>query len=167
MANEKAQIASVLFDASHGGLGVACAGLMAARKGWAGLSKVNEKSSINAETVLTDVGFLVAIPSGKQLALTGTYSHINTASDYVDYEFGTTTNADGSGTFTVLSPKFRIESPAVNQASKPGVMPLPCAMIIKYSATAKAFTFRVKANDAGCTVTFGFEYWLEPLTEDE
>ena len=167
MANEKAQIASVLFDAMNNGLGISDAGLNAARKGWAGRGKLNEKDAINSEIVLNDAGFLTVIPSGKQIVVYAFYCHINTASDHVDFELGVTAVADGTGTFTAMSPKFRIETPTSNQAGKPGLTVMPIPMLAKYSATAKAFTFRVKANDAGAVCTFGYLYWLEPLTEDE
>jgi hypothetical protein len=127
--------------------------------------KLNAKTAINeASAVLTDSGFLVAIPSGKRIVVTCFYAHLNTASDWLDFEFIYTANANGTGDAVALSPKFRIETGTANQADSPTITQIHPPLVIAYSATSKAVTMRVQGSDASASATLGMNYWLEDIT---
>ena len=145
------------------GISVCNAELVAARLGNAGCAKVNAKTGIADITVLTDSGFLVAIPSGKRIVVTCFYAHLNTASDWLDFEFIYTANANGTGDAVALSPKFRIETGTANQADSPTITQIHPPLVIAYSATSKAVTMRVQGSDASASATLGMNYWLENI----
>ena len=146
------------------GISVCDAALVAARLGLAGCAKLNAKTAINdASAVLTDSGFLVAIPSGKRIVVTCFYAHLNTNSDWLDFEFVYTANANGTGDVVALSPKFRIETGAANSADAPVITQINPPLVVPYSATSKALSMRVQTNDAAASVTLGMNYWLEDI----
>mgnify|MGYP001128644899 CR=1 FL=1 len=152
------------FYLDNYGISVCDAGLVAARLGLAGCAKVNAKPGINASAaVLTDTGFLVAIPEGQRIVVTCFYVHLNTASDYLDFELVYTAAANGTGDVVALSPKMRIETGTANQADAPTVTQLYPPAVVAYSATAKAFSMRVQTNDADASATLAFNYWLEGI----
>lgn len=134
--------------------------LDAARAGLSGCGKVNDKASLNAGVVLTDAGFLTVIPDGYRIVVPCVYIHLSTPSDEVAVEFGYTENANGSGTFTPMTPKLQIETGAANVASSPQQTRLIVPLIVD-SDTGGALTARVTTNDAGATVTVAFNYILE------
>jgi len=146
------------------GISVCDAALVAARLGNAGCAKLNAKTAINeASAVLTDTGFLVAIPSGQRIVVTCFYAHLNTASDWLDFEFVYTAAANGTGDVVALSPKFRIETGTANQADSPVITQINPPLVVAYSATAKALSMRVQTKDADASATLGFNYWLENI----
>jgi len=137
--------------------------LAAARGGDGVCLKVNDKAGVNgADTVLTDAGFLYAIPTGEHVVITCFYLYLSTVSDWVWAEFGYTANADGSGTFTALTPKFRIDTGAANAGNSPSLTTVNPPMVIK-STTGGAFTARVRTNDAGATFTLACNGWHERI----
>ena len=146
------------------GISVANAELTAARLGLAGFAKLNAKTGIADVTVLTDSGFLVAIPTGKRIVVTCFYAHLNTNSDWLDFEFVYTANANGTGDVVALSPKFRIETGAANSADAPVITQIHPPLVVAYSATSKAVTMRVQGSDASASATLGMNYWLEDIT---
>ena len=158
-------VGNVLIDAMNSSLGVADAGLNAARRGLSFCAKLNKKSGINAAaTVLTDAGFIQAIPEGKQIVVACFYIHLDTASDWVEFEFVYTANADGTGDVVALSPLIRIETGTAASADAPTITQLPVPLLVKYSATSKAVTMRAQTNDASAVATFAFLGWHENLT---
>jgi len=137
--------------------------LAAARAGLAFCQKLNAKTGINAvATVLTDVGLLKATAVGYRDIITCIYSHINTASDWCQFEIGATANADGSGAFTAMTPLFRIETPATKEANTPEVTNFSPPIIVT-NAMGGAWTIRAQTNDAGASVTFGLNGWREAV----
>jgi len=135
--------------------------LAASREGRGLCLKVNDKAGTNAaDTVLTDAGLLYAIPTGEQAVLTCFYLYLSTASDWVWCELGYTANADGSGTFTALTPKFRVDTGAAREGASPSVTGLNPPIIVK-DTTAGAVTARVRTNDAGATFTLALNGWHE------
>ena len=158
-------VGNVLIDAMNSSLGVADAGLNAARRGLSFCAKLNKKSGINAAaTVLTDAGFIQAIPEGKQIVVYCFYMHLDTATDWVEFEFVYTANANGTGDAVALSPLIRIETGSAAASDSPVVTQLPVPLLVKYSATSKAVTMRAQTNDAGAVATFAFLGWHENLT---
>jgi hypothetical protein len=147
------------------GISVASAELTASRLGLAGCAKLNAKTGINAASaVLTDTGFLVAIPAGKRIVITCFYVHLNTPSDWLDFELVYTAAANGTGDVVALSPRMRIETGAANAADAPTVTQLHPPAVIAYSDTSKAVSMRVQTNDSGASATLGMNYWLEDIT---
>ena len=138
------------------------AGLTAARLGQAGCAKLNAKTGIDSATVLTDSGFLIPITTGNQVVVCF-YAHLNTNSDWLDFEFVYTAEANGTGDVVALSPKFRIETGVANQADTPVITPINPPLVVAYSATSKAVTMRVQANDSSASATLGMNYWIEPI----
>jgi hypothetical protein len=143
---------------------VSDAGLLAARIGTAGCAKLNAKTGIADITVLTDSGFLIPITTGKQVVVVCFYVHLNTVSDWLDFEFIYTANADGTGDAVALSPKMRIETGAAAAADMPAIVALNPPVLVKYSTTSKAVTMRVQAADASASATLGMNYWTEDIT---
>ena len=134
-------------------------GLDAAREGRTFCGKVNAKVSIDSETVLTDSGFIQAIPTGKRLVMTCFYMYLSTASDWVTAEFVTTANADGSGVITVLTPKFRIDTGATVALSTPTLVHFDPPLVV--SLDGGALTAQVQGNDAAAALTLGMNGWEE------
>ncbi|RLC82298.1 MAG: hypothetical protein DRJ03_19230 [Chloroflexi bacterium] len=139
-------------------------GLDAAREGRAICLKVNEKTGIDSETVLTDSTLLKPIPHGERLVITCFYMYLNTVSDWVTMETVTTANEDGSGTITALSPKFRIDTGNTRSGNSPSLVVFNPPIVIARTDTARAFTARVQGNDADASLTLGFNGWLEDDT---
>lgn len=133
----------------------------AARAGRAGCGKVNDKASLNAGVVLTDAGFLVAVPSGYRIIVPCFYMHLESVSDSAAVEFGFTANADGSGDFTAVTPEFHIATSAAVTDQYPVMMSLPIPICQAYAVGYKAFTAKVTTNDAGAAITIAYNYILE------
>ena len=135
--------------------------LVASREGRGLCLKVNDKSGTNAaDTVLTDAGFLYAIPTGERAVITCFYVHLSTVSDWVWFEIGYTANADGSGAFTALTPKLRVDTGVAADGQAPTVTQLSPPIIVK-DTTGGALTAQVRTNDAGATFTLAFNGWHE------
>jgi hypothetical protein len=162
--SKSALIGGEQIAANNDSLCFADSGLNAARLGLAGCAKLNTKTGLDTPTVLTDSGFLVAIPSGKQIVVTCFYAHLNTASDWLDFEFVYTENANGTGTVVALSPKFRIETGTANSSESPVITQVHPPLVVAYSATSKALTMRAQTNDSAASATLGMNYWLEDIT---
>ena len=153
-----------LIDANNRSATVADAALNASRLGLAGCGKLNAKTGLDSATVLTDAGFLIAIPEGKQIVVACIYVHLNTASDWLDVELVYTANANGTGDVVALSPKLRVETGAANAADSPVLTQLMPPVVVKYSATSKAFTLRAQTNDSSASANIGVNYWLEDIS---
>jgi hypothetical protein len=135
-------------------------GLDAAREGRAFCRKVNAKTAINAATVLTDAGFLLALEHGKRYIVSGFYMHLGTVSDWVTAEIGLAQNADGSGTFTALSPMFRVDTGAAASGADPHQSPIDPPLCVT-AADGGALTARVLGNDADAALTLALNGWSE------
>jgi len=135
--------------------------LEAVRAGLGFCQKVNKKDSLDSQTVLTDAGLLKTTSSGYRDIITGVYAHLNTASDWCEFEVGYTANADGSGAFTALTPLFRIETPANNDSAAPQQMRLDNTPICIEASDGGAWTIRAQTNDAAASVTFALNGWRE------
>ena len=135
-------------------------GLEAAREGRGFCRKVNAKTAINALTVLTDAGFLLPIADGKRYIVKGFYMNLGTLSDWVTAEIGVTENADGSGTFTALSPMFRIDSGAAATGMDPHQATIDPPLAVT-RAHGHALTARVQGNDAAAALTLALNGWYE------
>lgn len=138
-------------------------GLDAAREGRAFCLKVNAKTGINSETVLTDSTLLKAIPVGKRLVIMCFYMNLGTDSDWVTMEMVVTANEDGSGAITVLSPKFRIDTGTPTSGILPGLVHLDPPLVVRRS-DGHAFSAQVLGNDAAAALTLGFNGWIEADT---
>ena len=152
------------IDANNNSLCMADAALNASRLGLVGCAKVSEKTGLDGATVLTDAGFLTAIPEGKQIVVTCFYMHINTLSDQLDVELGTTANANGSGDFLPYSVKVRMQTGGAGAGINPAMVDLCPPMVAPYSATAKAATMRAETGDTDTSITLAYNYWLEDIT---
>ena len=152
------------FDANNNSFTFSDAALNASRLGLAGCGKLNAKTGLDSATVLTDSGFLIAIPEGKQIVVACIYVHLNTASDWLDVELVYTANANGTGDVVALSPKLRVETGTAAAAAAPQLTQLMPPVVVKYSATSKAFTLRAQANDSGASANLGINYWLEDIS---
>ena len=142
---------------------LATPGLTASREGRAFCSKLNKKTGINAAaTVLTDAGMLKATVAGYRDVVTCFYSHLNTDTDWCEFELVVTANADGSGDVTALSPLFRIESPA-NKEQEDASLTQVYPPLVVTPAMGGAWTIRAQTNDADASVTFGVNGWREPI----
>lgn len=160
-----AAIGTVTLAASTANIGdvdvISTPGLTASREGRSFCRKVNAKTGIHAAaTVLTDAGLIQTTAAGYRDVICGMYSHLNTPSDWCEYEIVVTANADGTGAVTALSPMFRIESPAVNDANSAHQETIYPPLVIT-PAMGGAWTVRAQTNDAGCSVTFAFNGWRE------
>lgn len=136
------------------------AALVAARQGRGLCRKVNAKDTLSTATVLTDTGFLYAIPAGKRAVINGFYFHLETTSDWATMEIGVTENANGSGTFTPLTPKFRIDTGTSASGQDPVITPLATPLCITQD-DGLALTARVQANDDSAVVTIALNGWYE------
>lgn len=155
-------VASIAAGANEIG-SIADAGLAAARAGRGFCQKLNAKTGINAAaTVLTDAGLIKATTVGYRDVVCGMYTHLNTPSDWCEFEIVVTANADGSGAVTALSPMFRVESPAVNDDASAHQETIYPPLVIT-TAMGGAWTVRAQTNDAGCSVTFAFNGWREAV----
>ena len=126
--------------------------------------KVNDKSGVNAaDTVLTDAGFLYAIPAGERVVITCFYMVLTTASDWVWAKIGYTANADGSGAFTAVTPKFYMDTGATPYPQSPHVTQVSPPIVIP-ATTGGALTAQVRTNDAGATFTLAMNGWHEGVT---
>ena len=136
--------------------------LKAAREGRAGCAKLNAKTGINAASaVLTDTGFLIPLTTGQAVVLTCFYVHLNTPSDWLDFELVYTANANGTGDVVAMSPRMRIETGAANSNEAPTVTPIDPPAYVAYSTTSKAVSMRVQTNDTAASATIGLNYWTE------
>jgi len=155
---------NALIDANNHSATIADASLNAARLGNAGCGKLNAKTGLDTATVITDSGFLIAIPEGKQIVVACIYAHLNTASDWLDIELVYTENANGTGAVVALSPKLRVETGSAASAAAPQLTQLMPPVVVAYSATSKAFTMRAQTNDSSASVNLGINYWLEDIS---
>jgi hypothetical protein len=140
--------------------GVPEPGLEASREGRGFCRKVNAKTAINALTVLTDVDFLLPIELDKRYIVRGFYMNLGTLSDWVTAEIGVTQNADGSGTFTALSPMFRIDSGAAATGMDPHQATIDPPLAVTRTH-GHALTARVQGNDAAAALTLALNGWWE------
>jgi hypothetical protein len=135
-------------------------GLDASREGRAFCRKVNAKTNIDTATVLTDAGFLLALEHGKRYIVRGFYMHLGTVSDWATAEIGMAQNADGSGTFTALSPLFRIDTGAAASGADPHQTTIEPPLCVT-QADGGALTARVQGNDAAASLTLALNGWEE------
>jgi hypothetical protein len=137
-------------------------GLKAARDGRGRCAKVNAKTGINAASaVLTDTGFLIPLTTGQAVVIPCFYVHLNTPSDWLDFELVYTAEANGTGAVVAMSPKMRIETGAANSNEAPTITNFNPPAYVKYSATSKAVSMRVQTNDTAASATIGLNYWTE------
>jgi hypothetical protein len=162
--SKTATIGNEQIYANNNSLCMADAALNASRLGLSGCAKLNAKTGIDGETVLTDAGLLIAIPEGKQIVVTCFYLHINTLSDVLDVEMGVTANANGTGDFTAYSNKIRIQTGGAVAGLTPALINMCPPMVAPYSATAKAATIRAETGDTDTSASVAFNYWLEDIT---
>jgi hypothetical protein len=146
---------------TNGKSGLPQPGLDAARDGRTVCGFVNAKTGIDTEAVLTDAAFIHALASDERLVVTCFHMHINTASDWVTAEFGVTENADGSGAFTALTLKFRVESGAAAVGAEPALVHFDPPIALTTATGQRAFTARVQGNDAAASLTLGYNGWTE------
>ena len=142
---------------------IAHPGLEAGREGRYFYGWLNDLSGIAAETVLTNAAFLGELQSGRRYIVTMFYMHLSTVSDWVTTEFGTTVNSDGSGAFTPRTPKFRIDTGNVQSGRAPAFTHMDNLPIVLTAADGGAFTAQVQGNDAGATMTLGFNGYYEVI----
>ena len=126
--------------------------------GWA-----NARTGIAAQTVLTDAGFLGELLDRRRYFITMLYLNLSTLSDWVTVEFGTTVNADGSGAFTARTPLFRIETGNVQAGRLPAWIHMDELPIVLTDADGGAWTARVQGNDAGASLTIGYNGYYEVI----
>ena len=126
--------------------------------GWA-----NARTGIAAETVLTDVGFLGELHVRRRYFVVMLYLNLSTISDWVTVEFGTTINGDGSGAFTPRTPLFRIDTGNVQSGRQPSWLSMDNLPIVLTSADGGAWTARVQGNDAGASLTIGYNGYYEVI----
>ena len=137
-------------------------GLYMARQGNTICLKGNDKDTLSAGVVQTTAGEFSAIPENQAAVITCYYLHLSTVSDYVELELGQAANADGTGDFVALTPKFRIDTGDKKTGAQPSVTRFDPPIYIEYSATAKSVVVKLTANDDDATATFGVNGWLEP-----
>jgi len=135
-------------------------GLDAARDGRAFCRKLNAKTGIDTATVLTDSGFLLALEHGKRYIVSSFHMGLGTVADWVTVEIGLAQNADGSGTFTALTPLFRIDTGAAFIGVAPHQAPLDPPLCVTV-ADGGALTARVLGNDAAAALTLALNGWHE------
>ena len=135
-------------------------GLDAAREGRGFCGKVNAKTAIDTEAVLTDSTFLKVVEYGKRLVITGFYMYLSTVSDWVTAEFGYAENEDGSGAWTTLTPKFRIDTGAAVALSTPSQVILPVPIVVTRN-DGESFSAQVQGNDAAAALTLAYSGWEE------
>ena len=145
---------------TNGKTGLPQPGLDAAREGRGFCRKVNAKTAINTQAVLTDAGFLLPLEHGKRYIVRGFYMHLGTVSDWVTAEIGVTQNADGSGTFTALGPLFRIDTGAALASADPHQTSIDPPLAVT-QADGGALSARVQGNDAGASLTLALNGWEE------
>lgn len=138
--------------------------LDAAREGRAIQGRVNARTGIDTESVLTDASFLRVIPDGERLIVAGFYMNLGTNSDWVTAEFVVTENEDGSGAVTVLSPLLRVSTGAASSGTLPSQITMPVPMCITRSK-GHAFSARVQGNDASAALTLAYAGWTETDTD--
>ena len=138
-------------------------GLIAGREGRYFYGWVNDLSGIAAETVITNAAFMGELQDNRRYIVTMFYMHLSTLSDWVTAEFGVTVNNDGSGAFTARTPKFRIDTGNVQSGSAPVMTAFGDVPIVLTKADGGAFTARVQGNDAGATMTLGFNGYYEVI----
>jgi len=139
---------------------VSSAVLCAARDGRSFRKWVNEKVSVNAQTVLTDSTLLLNLEHGKRYLITSLYLALNTQSDSVEAQLGVTSEANGGGEFTAKTMKFEI----VTGTTGLGITPIMMVLSVPICVTqddGRSFTARVTTNDAGAEITLGFDGWEE------
>jgi len=137
-------------------------GLDAAREGRSFCLRVYAKTGIDSETVLTDNAFLKVVPLGDRLVITRFYVNLTTVSDWVTCEFVAIANEDGSGTITILSPKYHIATGATAAFNMAWVDVDP-PIVVKRS-DGHAFSAQVQGNDSAAALTLGVRGWTEADT---
>ena len=140
-------------------------GYIASLEGRSICLKVNGKTGIATQAVLTDSTFLQPIGFGERLVLTCFYMYLSTVSDWVTVEFGVTEHDNGSGNFTSMTPLFRLDTGDKKTDSSPSVTPMNPPMVLT-RAHGGAFTARVQGNDATAALTLGVNGWTEDIRED-
>jgi len=137
-------------------------GLDASRDGRAFCLKVNDKTAIDTLGVLTDSGFLKAIEHGKRLVVASFHMALSTVSDWVTVEIGVTENEDGSGVFTALSPKFRMDTGEALAQIAPHQAAIEPPLAVTRD-DGHALTARVQGNDSSAALTLALNGWEEDL----
>jgi len=134
--------------------------LNAARDGRSFCGWVNAKTALSSEAVLTDSTFIQEIPIGKRLVLNCFYMYVSTASDWATMELVTTGNADGSGTITVKTGQFRLDTGAAVAMTSPNLTRLDPPLVVT-SNDGGALTAQVLTNDADAALTLMLYGWEE------
>ena len=138
-------------------------GILAARDGRYFYGWVNNLSGIAAATIITNPAFLGELQQNRRYYVSMFYMNLSTISDWVTCEWGVTANPDGSGTFTPRTPIFRIDTGNVQSGRAPSFTHMDNLPIVLTDAAGRAFTARVQGNDAGATMTLGYNGYYEVI----
>lgn len=135
-------------------------GLFRSRSGDGWCIWKNAGDTASGTVVPNGAGEFQAITAGMAAVITGLYMHLSTASDDMSLEVGCTANADGSGTFTAMTPEFRIETGATNFGIEPHIIHFVPPLYVK-DTTGAAIAVRITTNDDAATYYYGLHGWQE------
>ena len=104
--------------------------------------------------------FRHVVPDGKAAVVAQVSMHMESVNDNFTVEFGCTSDAGGTGTFTPKTQHYHIDTPAAQSQLEPNLMTLIPPVYVKDTEGA-AVTARVVGNDAGAILSLGMRGWDE------
>ena len=107
-------------------------------------------------------GIYYNLSSGKQVFITQFCYGLTTASDSCTFELGTTSAANGGGTFTPITVERHLATgaTATGRLDQDFTITPPLGPL-KYSDGVRSITVRVNANDSGATINTAWHGWVE------
>ena len=107
-------------------------------------------------------GVYYNLSPGEQVFVTQICYGVLTASDSCTFELGTTDQANGAGTFTPRTLERHVATGTAATGKLDQDLDIrPALGPLRYSDGIRSVTFRVNANDAGCTINAGWHGWAE------
>lgn len=107
--------------------------------------------------VLNDAGLVLNIPEGQLFVVTSHAISIHSLSDNCLFQLGCCDAVDGGGTFHPDGHPDYLASGAAQSVLVTQTHFYVPPMVIRYSEGSRSITFAVTPNDAGCTISCGFD----------
>lgn len=127
---------------------------------------VNNKVPGDAQVVLTDgpsgdqPGIYYNLQEGEIVLVKSICVELLTLSDTVEFELGSTDQANGAGTFTPKTPKWAYKTGAANDGFDGRQFPVNPPAPFRYADGVRSITFRVDCNDASTEITITWHGYI-------
>ena len=141
-------------------------GEVAAVNGLAICRWVNNKKPGDAQVVLTDgpsgdqPGIYYNLAEGETVLVKSICLEVLTASDTILFELGSTSQANGAGTFTPKTPKWAYKTGATNTGFDGRKFDFTVPAVFKYADGVRSITFRVDCSDADMEITITWHGYI-------